>query len=1161
MSYQGKVVIIPVGLEDLLKAVTKAVIKYQPDSNHVFAASFSNELIFITGMPVMPLNELVKEFSVTNGCHFYRKNNKDLKQQPQDTVRGCETFPDPKPILERGTHLLLRKNRCEDLRESFPLVPSDQNSSSQDIQSMDTATCKSKDQTEVGQQVFANPIVLTPGPILDIKDMDMYCCRIDPNPSPLASPPLSSINLSAGVCSALSSDIFERVSLSELNPEVPAALIRTGVFLSESLIVVKTESVPDIIVFLADHPLTESAVVAPPPGAFPLSAKSSSTSMLAALAAGPTLEAIHPISDDTTAPVVETQEVVVSEPEEYHDPKVTPVTLGKHMETPSVPDTTLEIPGFVLTVSPSPVELQGPVPAQTVQEVEIYLSKDPVQEMAGESTGMQYPLSLATSKTECVSVILPHLAAVESQASTETCPPTAETVDPEPSSGICHSAMMVKTKSDSANLPGPAAVTLAQSSNVTCPTSGTDIMAPVPPCLPVSSAPSVQLLPPVVVPPLTEEVPAALIRTGVFLSESLIVVKTESVPDIVMFLADHLLTESAVVAPPPGAFPLSAKSSSTSMLVALAAGPTLETLHSISDDTTAPVVKPEEYHNSKVRPVTPVKSLETPSVPDTTLEIPGLVPAVSLSPVELQGSVPAKTVQGVEINLSKDPVQEVAGESTGMHYPLPLATSETEYVSVILPHPAAVESQASTQACPPTAETMDPEPSSGICHSSMMVETKSDSANLPGPAAVTPAQSSNVRCPTSGTDILAPVPPCLPVVSSAPSVQLLPPFVVPPLTEETLSSSAPAGPSTLMASGEYRSPILLYLPLSAPELMSNPGLLCQLGLGPEEANSLSVLFLTMTSAQTPVTSSGVAASPPTANAAPSAAKELPRSFVTNLPGVTDTPRKQKDVTVNTDERQEEQRTQSNLFYTNGLQEPQRTDGYVASIPEGLHNPSCSAVCQDTCFHCPCNISLNNVHSPAAKAFAGSMCCPFSVNPQGGAALGYGTHSPGHGTYLPGHCPASLEQQASMAQNSHGLRTNVVPVCSSGHSLCGRISHSGSHWRFCHLTQPESQGRISCPNQNSLNMMHCNGLECLANPCTRTLFTAPAAVPCHAPICPLALCNHTALPNLVTLLTTWAPLSSSPRPAPMSPSFTPFCSTAWQPPTSKRGSEPDCHSLQ
>ncbi|KAL0966153.1 hypothetical protein UPYG_G00291580 [Umbra pygmaea] len=655
MSHWEKKVNIPAGLKDLLKAVSQAVIKYQPDSIPVFAASFFNELlIFRDEMPVMPLNELLEVFSATKGCHFYRKNNKDIKQQPQDTVRGLENFPDSKPILERGTHLLLRKNRCEDLRESFPLVPTDQNSSSRDIQSMDTATCKSKDQTEVGQQVFANPIVLTPGPNLDFaKDMAMYRRRIHPNPPAQASPPLSSSNLSAGVCSALRSAIFQRVSLSEINPEVPVVLIRTGVLPSESLIIVKTEPVPDIIVFLADHPLagTERAVVAPPPGAYPLCAKSTCTSMLAALAAGPTVEAIHPISDDTTAPVVETQEVVVSEPEEYHDSKVTPMT--------------------------------------------------------------------------------------------------------------------------------------------------------------------------------------------------------------------------------------------------------------------------------------PVKPLETPSVPDTTLEIPGLVSAVSLSHVELQVSVPAKTVQKVQINLSKDSVQNVAGESTGLQYPLSLATSKTECVSVILPHLAAVESQASTQACPPTAETVDPEPSSGICHSSIMVETKSDSANLPGPAAVTLAQSSNETCPTSGTDILAPVPPCLPVVSSAPSVQLLPTVVVPTLTEETLSSSAPAGPSTLMASEEYRSPFLLYLPLSAPELMSNPGLLCQLGLGPEEAKNLSVLFLPMTSAHTPVTSSGVAASPATADAALSAAKELPRSFVTNLPGVTDTPGKQMDVMAETQDRpqppryvakpdgcQEEQRTQNNLFYTN-----------------------------------------------------------------------------------------------------------------------------------------------------------------------------------------------------------------------------------------------------
>ncbi|KAL1006247.1 hypothetical protein UPYG_G00069710 [Umbra pygmaea] len=851
MSHRRTVVNIPTGLEDLLEAVSMAVVKCQPDTIPVFAATFFNDLlIFRDEMPIMPINELVKEFSATKGCHFYKTNNEDIKQQPQDTVQGPEMFPGLKPILERGTRLLPRKRRCEDLKESFSLVPCDLPCRSRDIQSMDTAaaTYKSKDQTEMGQQVIANPIVLAPGPILDIaKVMAVYRRRIDPNPSPRSSLSLSSSNLCAGIPSA----IFELVSLRDINPELPAVLIRTGVLPLESLIVVKTEPVPDIIVFQADPLLAESAVVAAPPGASPLSAKSSCTSMLVALAAGPTLETIHPISDDTTAPFVETQEVVVSEPEECHAPKVTPVT--------------------------------------------------------------------------------------------------------------------------------------------------------------------------------------------------------------------------------------------------------------------------------------PVKPLESTSVAVTTQEIPGSVPAVSPSPLELQGSVPANAVQEVQINLSKHSVQEVAGDSTGLQYPLPLATLETECVNVILPHLAAVNVgiQASTQACLPTTENVYPEPSSGICHSSIMVETKLDSAaNLPGPAAVTWAKSSNVTCPNSGTNTVAPVPLCVPVVSSAPSVQIPPPIVVPPLREETLSSSAPAGPSTLMASGESRTPFLVYLPLPAPELLNNPGLLCQLGLGPEEAKSLPVLCLSMTSAHTPVMSNRVAACPATtADAAWSAAKDLPRSCVTNLPGVTDTPGKKINViaetqdlpqtpchVANTDGRQEQQRTQSNLLNTNGIQEPQRTDGYVANIPGGPHNPSCSAVCQDVCFHCPsgnaCNISRNNVHSPAATALAGSMCCPFSVNPQEGAALshgtqspgygtqspgygtqspgygtqspGYGTQSPGQGTQSPGHCPSSLLQQACMAQNSHSLPTNIIAVCSPGHSPCGSISHSGSHWRFCHLTQPESQGRIPCPNQNSLTMMHCNSLERLAD---------------------------------------------------------------------------------
>lgn len=56
-----------------------------------------------------------------------------------------------------------------------------------------------------------------------------------------------------------------------------------------------------------------------------------------------------------------------------------------------------------------------------------------------------------------------------------------------------------------------------------------------------------------------------------------------------------------------------------------------------------------------------------------------------------------------------------------------------------------------------------------------------------------------------------------------------------------------------------------------------------------------------------------------------------------------------------------------------------------------------------------------------------------------------------------------------------------PSVSSG--LCSCLSRTGSHWRFCHLTRPESQGRVGgmiCPYQNSQTMMHCNSLDHMAN---------------------------------------------------------------------------------
>ena len=87
--------------------------------------------------------------------------------QPQFTVQGPEMFPHPKRILEWEPGNLLMETRCEDVREPFPFVPSDQPYSSRDIQATDTMAGASTDseQKECGLQVSATSITLSRGPI------------------------------------------------------------------------------------------------------------------------------------------------------------------------------------------------------------------------------------------------------------------------------------------------------------------------------------------------------------------------------------------------------------------------------------------------------------------------------------------------------------------------------------------------------------------------------------------------------------------------------------------------------------------------------------------------------------------------------------------------------------------------------------------------------------------------------------------------------------------------------------------------------------------------------------------------------------------------------------------------------------------------------------
>ncbi|XP_014046437.1 uncharacterized protein [Salmo salar] len=857
MPYPHRVVNIPTGFKDLLEGVSKAVVKYQPESIPAFAAVFFNALlVFRDEKPGMPIHELMKEFRATKGSHFYRKKNKAVKPQvqPQVTVQGPERSPHPKPILEWEAGPLLMEARCEDVREPFSFISSDQPCSSRDIQAMDAVASTDGGQNECGLQVSATTITLSTGPIpADIaQGLALYRRKIDLESSPRDSPPLgaSANNSCARVCSAL----FERVSFSEISQELDAVLIQTDVLPSESLIIVQTEHVPEMIVFQAHPLLAENAAVAPPPCDVPVRSKCSCASMVGALE-----DVMAPLEVDGTsqpsypilasiceraAPVVERPAAMVAEPEEspaleVHSAPVEPQEMTP--SRPSIPVGTLELPVSAPAVSDSP--------AMAVQEVQISVTDRPL----------------------------------------------------------------------------------------------------------------------------------------------------------------------AVI------------------------------LHSLSGATS----------------------------PSETAEDVMLVPMV-VSPPES--------------------VKKASRESSDFLCPLPAATLETESVSVICPPPSpvTVEIQPSILASPLTAATVETESSNRICPPSVVsVETELANMLSPSAAETVEADSSVVTCPHTAVtdDFVAPVSVCLPVVAleetGVPSVQL--PAPAPALTEETLCQSASPCLPTVTAAGESRTPFLVYLPLPAPELAKTPGLLCQLGLGPEEAKSFPFLCLPISDIpRTPSLVTAGLAPAQTAAVAPAAAPDLPR---TNLPGVTDIPRTLSYVAAGA---QELPRLQSYAANTAEVQEPPRTPSYLANTPgvqEIPHNPSYlknPAVFQDMCFMCPSvtasNLSRNNsfVHSPAAMAPQQLIRgpCMVSLYPQGGPVMGHCTHSPGQ-------CPASLQQQAGMAPLNHGQQTNTnfMPICSQRPSLCSCLSRTGSHWRFCHLTRPESQGRVGgmiCPYQNSQTMMHCNSLDHMAN---------------------------------------------------------------------------------
>ncbi|KAJ8012106.1 hypothetical protein DPEC_G00065230 [Dallia pectoralis] len=626
---------------------------------------------------------------------------------------------------------------------------------------------------------------------------------------------------------------------------------------------------------------------------------------------------------------------------------------------------------------------------------------------------------------------------------------------------------------------------------------------------------------------IRENEDAVLIRTGVLPSESLIIVKTERVPEMIVFQADPLL---AAASPPSCAVNHTCSCDSLEGSQA-DVGSALEAVHhifSILFETKAPTVEtqhvmvpePEKHHAQKDH-ATPVKTSSS-SIPVTPVELPGSSPTLSQSSVQIHGSSPTLSQSSVQIHgssptlsqssvqihgsspalsqssvqihgssptlsqssveisssasavsrtldvpevhnmMAKHSVHEATTDPSDVPCPIPAATLDTECVAVIKPPPDA--QSVEIRSSPPTAVTVATDSSNLTCPSAVTVETKLDHAMPLGSAAATPVSLSHPVVPLQETRVS--------------SVSF--PLPVTPLTEETHSHSS-ACPPIRTASGESRTPFLVYLPLPGPEVVSTPDLLSHLGLGLEEAKSLPLLYHPMAQADIPMTSVVVATGQaPTVTAAPNAAMAIATSYVTSLPVVTDIARTPSSVANNTG-LQEVQRTSSYLSRIPGDQEPQRTPSYLADnsgVQEMPRNPSNSDMVFTYFPGNAGNQSRNNsvVNPPSAVASHSAMSRTFSLYPQGGSDVAHGNHSPGH-------CPASLQDQAGMALQSHGSQTNAMPLCSHGHNVCSSTSGSGSQWRLCHLTRPESQIRMAgtvCPHQNSLNIMDCHGLGHIAN---------------------------------------------------------------------------------
>ncbi|CAB1317434.1 unnamed protein product [Coregonus sp. 'balchen'] len=982
MPYPHRVVTIPTGFKDLLEGVSKAVVKYQPESIPAFAAVFFNALLIFRDV--------------------YRNKNKAVKPQvePQVTVQGPETFPRHKPLLEWEAGPLLMEARCEDVREPFSFISSDQPCSSQYIQATDAVAGAStdSDQNECDLQVSATTITLSPGPIpADIaQGLALYRRKIDLELSPRDSPPLgASAN---NYCARVRSALFERVSFSEISQELDAVLIQTSMLPLESLIIVQTEQVPEMIVFQAHPLLAESAAAAPSQCYVPVRSKCSCASMVGALkdVMAPLEVPSYPIFAsicDIEAPVVERPDAMVSEPEEspalgdkvvpleVHSAPVKPLEMTP--SRPSIPVTTPELPGSAPAVSESPAlavqEVQisvtnrplsailhsfsgGTPPSETAEDVMlvpmVVSPPEPVKKAAREYSDLLCPLPAATLETESVSLICPPPSAVtvEIQPSILASPLTAATVETQSSNRICPSSV-VTIETELANILSPPAAETeeAESSVVTCPHTAVtdDIVAPVSVCLPVvsleeTSVPSVQLSAPT--PALTEE------------------------------------TQSQSASPCLPTLPATGESRTPFLVYLPLPAPELSKTPGLLCQLG---LGPEEAKNF------PFLCLPISDIPRT----PSLVAASPAPAQTVASDLPRTNLPGVT-DIPRTLSYVAAGAQE-----LPQLQSYAAYTSEVqVP-------QRTPSYLANTSEVQGPQ------------RTPSYLAN-----------TSEVQGPQRTPSYLA----------NTSEVQ------VPQRTPSYLAN-------TSEVQGPQRTPSYL---ANTSEVQ-----------GPQRTPS----YL--------------------ANTSEVQGPQRTPSYLANTSEVQ-VPQRTPSYLANTSEVQGPQRTPSYLANTSEVQGPQRTPSYLANtagVQEIPHNPSYltnSAVFQDMCFMCPsvtaANLSRNNsfVHSPAAMAPQEQIrgpcmvCRPFSLYPQGGPGMRHCTHSPGQ-------CPASLQQQAGMAPLNHGQQTNTnfMPLCSQGPSPCSSLSRNGSHWRLCHLTRPESQGKMGgmiCPYQNSLTMMHCNSLDHMAN---------------------------------------------------------------------------------